>query len=301
MWRAEAYWTRFWIYQCHIALLALGWKTNLKTGICIHKVNPKGISCDNPMCTKLPRSLTHDCKHCFQPGGGMEGQGGNLRGWDTKQWAKKPDIAAAVNSTNSPTPAMPTSSETNLDSTVDYCNLACAIIKEIPFSPSESTLSFDNIMYIAWQMLSTILDSGTTSNLIMDWSFFWTYSESSHVTVKTANHGSLPTSGQGTCVADLMLGNQTFRVMFTDCLHAPGAMINLLSIGHMLSKKWLCIFEHSPVWCQLKYQGESLGEIPMTRNLYFLDLKFIYPNASSGTYPSCELSAFVHLPLSWDL
>lgn len=74
----------------------------------------------------------------------------------------------------------------------DDQNLACAIIKEI--SP-ELSLSFDDMVCIVQQTLSTILDLGTTSNLIMDQSLFWTYSESSCITVKMANHGKPSISG----------------------------------------------------------------------------------------------------------
>jgi hypothetical protein len=78
-------------------------------------------------------------------------------------------------------------------------------------------------------------------------------------------------------------------------------MINLLSVGHMLHKGWGCNFEPSPACCQLKYQGRVLGEIPMLGNLFFVDLKFIRPNATVSSPNSRELTAFAHLPLSWDL
>lgn len=54
--------------------------------------------------------------------------------------------------------------------------------------------------------------------------------------------------------------------------------------------------------CQLKYHGEALGEIPMTGNLFFVDLKFIRPaeQQSQRDIPR-ELSAFARTPLSWNL
>lgn len=254
-------------------------KTNLRTGIRIHKSNPKGVSCDNPACSGLLRSLTHDREHCFQPGGGMEGQGGNIISRCNKRPVKKPEVATAAGSGTDPATSSPTT--TSL-STNEPCDLSCAVIEELS---SESYPNFEDMACIVHSILSTILDSGTTSNLIADRSFFWTYAESSRVTVKTANHGSLPTSGRGDCVAELTLGGRTFQITFTDCLHAPGTMINLLSIGHMLKRWWSCNFEHSPAQCQLKYHGEVLGEVPMTGNLFFIDLKFICPpNAVSSTH-----------------
>lgn len=137
-------------------------KTNPKTGIRIHKYNPKGVCCDNPVCTGLPRSLTHDREHCFQPGGGMEGQGG-IRNRDRdrdRKPSKKSDIAAAANSND--TPASTTSSSSSATSAVEH---------------ESDTPSFDDIACIAQQTLSTILDSGTTSNLIMDRSYFMVTSQ----------------------------------------------------------------------------------------------------------------------------
>lgn len=49
--------------------------SNPTTGVRIHKQNPKGVPCDNPVCTGLPCSLTHDRAHYLQQGGGMEGKG----------------------------------------------------------------------------------------------------------------------------------------------------------------------------------------------------------------------------------
>jgi hypothetical protein len=85
-------------------------------------------------------------------------------------------------------------------------------------------------------MLSTILDTGTTSTLITDHDMFWTIAASSSITVETANHGSLPTSGHGECIADLTLNDQTFRIRLTNCLHAPGVLVNLLSVRYMLQR-----------------------------------------------------------------
>ncbi|KAG1819318.1 uncharacterized protein BJ212DRAFT_1479421 [Suillus subaureus] len=54
---------------------------------------------------------------------------------------------------------------------------------------------------------NTILDSGTTTTLVQDHSYFWLYSMADAVTVCTANHSSLSTSGHGDCVAILTIGS----------------------------------------------------------------------------------------------
>lgn len=48
----------------------------------------------------------------------------------------------------------------------------------------------------------------------------------------------LCTTGRGTCVADLILEGEKYRIMLDNCLHAPGALTNLLSVGCMLEKGW---------------------------------------------------------------
>lgn len=47
-------------------------KVNPIDDIWIHRQNPKGVSCDNSICNRLPRSMTHDWEHCMQSGGEME-------------------------------------------------------------------------------------------------------------------------------------------------------------------------------------------------------------------------------------
>lgn len=49
----------------------------------------------------------------------------------------------------------------------------------------------------------TLLNSGATSHLIMDRSYFWTYDTAKAVTVATANNGTLKTLTRGFCVAQV--------------------------------------------------------------------------------------------------
>jgi len=141
-------------------------KVNAKTSVRIHKNNPKGIPYENPVCVGLPRSLTHDREHCMQPGGGMEGK---------TPWARnkrQKEVAAAADASPSTT-----SSSTTPAGNSDRKELACAIIEEL--SDDKFLPSNEDISCIAGQTLSTILDSGTTSTLIMNCDFFWSYSNDS--------------------------------------------------------------------------------------------------------------------------
>jgi hypothetical protein len=272
-------------------------RINPTTGVRIHKNNPKGVPCENPVCSGLPRSLTHDREHCLQQGGGMEGKA--PWGQRTERGgAKKKDIAASATESKPSTSSAPKipSTETAAAASHHDGDWSCAVIEEIKLDSSSAPNDSD-IACIAGQMLSTLLDSGTTSTLITDRKFFWTYSNT-NVTVKTANHGTLVTSGRGDCVAELTVNNRTQRIRLGECLHAPGALINLLSVGRMVKKGWACNFLPSPPRCQLVYRGDCVGDIPMVGNLMFLDLRFILPSTPS---PHIEISAFAKVPLSWDL
>ncbi|KAG2058763.1 hypothetical protein BDR06DRAFT_1003940 [Suillus hirtellus] len=217
-------------------------KANPKTRIHMHKSNPKGVACDNPACAGLPWLLTHDCEHCFQQGRGMEGKGGNAC---PKTRFKEITAAATPNALTSP-------ANTNLpsSSTQSTLDLACTIIEEVH---DDSLPDADDMACIISQSMSMILDSGMTSTLITAHEFFWTYSDDSHVTVKTANHRRLPTLGYRDCIADLTIRGKTHCLHLANCLHAPGAMINLLSVGYMVEKGWAVSFLPAPARCQLTF------------------------------------------------
>jgi hypothetical protein len=211
--------------------------------------------------------------------------------------APKKEIAAAADGNSPATPAAPSPNTTSTNAPTR--ELSCAVIEECE---DDAFPSAEDIACIAEQSLSTILDSGTTSTLITAREYFWTYSNDSRVTVKTANHGKLPTMGRGDCVADMTVNGQVSHLRLTDCLHAPGALVNLLSVGRMLKKGWCCNFTPFPPRVQLIYiyGKDPLGDIPMIGNLFFVDLKFILPDQGSPS-PMNEISAFAPTPLSWDL
>ncbi|KIK32538.1 hypothetical protein CY34DRAFT_101263, partial [Suillus luteus UH-Slu-Lm8-n1] len=188
---------------------------------------------------------------------------------------KKETVAAAV---KAPAPAVPppAAPATTIAAFAGcqppdtfLADLSCASIVEIPDVDTEplSPVNAAVLSCLVAAGFNTILDSGTTTTLIQDRSYFWTYSTADIVTVKTANHGSLNTSGRGDCVAILTIANRKHRVCLTNCLHAPTAMLNLLSVGWMLSKGWDCAFRASPPRCELVYRGTELGSIPMANNL----------------------------------
>ena len=235
--------------------------SNPITGLHRHKNNPEGIFCLTPGCGKGD----HDQAHCYSKGGGMEGQAP----W--KRWKKGEITAAATIPLSVPAPstissAVPGSPRAEAATITFFGDLSCASTIELPDVSSLLPIIF-----------STILDSGTMSTLIKDQAYFWSYSTENVVTVRTSNHGTLPTYGCGDCVALLTINGQKHRVCLSNCLHAPSATINLLSVGQMLSKGWECNFRGSPARCELVYRGTALGSLPMSSNLFFIDLEFLRP------------------------
>ena len=124
--------------------------------------------------------------------------------------------------------------------------------------------------------------------------------------VQTANHGMLCMTGRGTCVAELILGGEKYQITLHECLHALGALVNLLSVGRMLVKGWDCEFKGSRggirSHCQLSYNGEVLGSLPLVGNLCHVDLRFIHPSELvSCTLRVKEISAMARPGATLDL
>ncbi|KAF9227041.1 hypothetical protein BS17DRAFT_860915 [Gyrodon lividus] len=284
-------------------------KTNPITGLCKHAKNPQGIFCTTPICSANHHG-DHNHAHCFSSGGGMEGQAP----WQKK---KKRDGAS---SSGTPTPAasgtstpitppahLPAMSATAVASSFVMPegaqsflgDLSCASI--VPFEAGGPSSELAAHIHSA---LSTILDSGMTTTLVCNWAHFWSFSHDSSPTVHTANHGFLPTSGHGDCVAILTIGGVQHQVPLSNCLHAPDAMLNLLSVGWMLNKGWECNFKGDPSCCDFVYCGHPLSSLPLSGNLCFIDLEFMPPLLSGippFISPAPEVSAFTVVPLMLNL
>jgi len=78
---------------------------------------------------------------------------------------------------------------------------------------------------------NSILDSGCTHHLFRDRSVFWTYNPSLATPVKTANCGFLSTLARGSVRFRITSGDRSAVFILRDCLHAPDAPLNLLSVG----------------------------------------------------------------------
>ena len=71
------------------------------------------------------------------------------------------------------------------------------------------------------------------NHIIRDLSLFWTYHTSLATPVKTANCGILKMLAKGDVKFQVKCGSTSVVFVLHDCLHAPSAPINLLSVGAM--------------------------------------------------------------------
>jgi hypothetical protein len=245
-----------------------------------HEKNPNGILCTN--CGKK----SHDAPHCFAKGGGMEGQGPKPKGKENR----KPELSAIVAPASSTSSSLSASSSA-LNSDTYVGDLSCAMTEH----PKDLAA-----LLSATGGFACILDSGTSSHLLKDRDIFWTYEVTQARPMKTANQGILQTKASGDCLVRLTLGSTTTTVKLRDCLHAPSACVNLLSVGRMTATgsklgcnmddgRFVIIRKNADGSRTTIYKGKQSG------NLYFVDLEFIYPPRPT------ESVFFTRVPETMDL
>jgi hypothetical protein len=106
--------------------------------------------------------------------------------------------------------------------------------------------------------------------------------------MRTANHGVLETKASGDCLMRFMLKGVVTTVKLRDCLHAPSACINLLSVGRMtaIRSKVACTMDDGKFILAKKNPNgsrQNIYEGVQSNNLYFVDLKFVYPPSKHAT------------------
>ncbi|KIN94250.1 hypothetical protein M404DRAFT_168822, partial [Pisolithus tinctorius Marx 270] len=197
---------------------------NPATGLQKTRNNPSGTYCDTPIGEGLVCGASnHDKAHCFKPGGGMAGQQPSWRkGKGDKEKDKLTSAAAATVSTpTTSTPPAPASAPVAvavLDSSVvspwttHSGDLTCAVITELDEDGGAPTPLLTLKACLGTLSASSLLDSGTSRTLVCNCAFFRTYVPDTSVNVQTANHGHLPTTGHGECLAFLSIGGDKYRV-----------------------------------------------------------------------------------------
>jgi len=206
-------------------------------------------------CSNCDRS-GHISATCFQPGGGMEGRHGEYRGNKGKAVAMFVEMMEdAYNSCATTPPPKPKPSYPLVDSEEDpnvltvssflapnptLCHDYFAERDPDKFPMAFVSNSIEDFKLTAFLSLggrfNSALDSGCTDHIIRHHKVFQHYNTSKAVSIGTANSGSLEA---------LAGGDVSFRVPYHDwhgqvqqilfmlqnCLHAPDAPVNLISVG----------------------------------------------------------------------
>jgi len=131
-------------------------------------------------------------------------------------------------------------------------------------------------------LFNSILDSGCTHHIIKDHSYFWTYHTSQAIPVKTANCGVLETLAKGNVKVQLQCGTQSIVLVLQDCLHAPSAPINLLSVGAMQERQMHIHFNEDATIVHFPLDHPLLAGLSfratVLHHLSFLQCDFITPD-----------------------
>ena len=146
---------------------------------------------------------------------------------------------------------------------------------------------------------NSLLDSGCTRHVVRDRALFHDFAEKS-VSVGTATYGSLDALGSGDVEFRYPFGDRNVIFTLCDCLYAPTAPVNLLSVGTLVERGMSCLF--SPGGIMKAFYPENHHKLPgltisatVVNRLSFLFLDFIPPVAS---YVPVAFSAWVSPPVT---
>ena len=149
---------------------------------------------------------------------------------------------------------------------------------------------------------NALLDSGCTRHVVRDRALFHDFAEKS-VSVGTATYGSLDALGSGDVEFRYPFGDRNVIFTLRDCLYAPTAPVNLLSVGTLVERGMSCLF--SPGGITKAFYPENHPKFPgltisatVVNRLSFLFLDFIPPVASLPVAFSARVSPPVAVPPS---
>ncbi|KAJ3494865.1 hypothetical protein NLJ89_g10721 [Agrocybe chaxingu] len=98
------------------------------------------------------------------------------------------------------------------------------------------------------------------------------------------------------------MGRSSTVLKLRDCLHAPDACVNLLSVGRFVSKGIGCFFADKKV--VISKGGVALGQGPMVGNVFVIDVEFLRPPTpvSDGIpKPMPDVACFSSVAVTLDL
>ncbi|KAF5382182.1 hypothetical protein D9615_004371 [Tricholomella constricta] len=242
---------------------------------------------DRPICDNCG-SYGHLRPNCWRPGGGDEG--GKER-FLAQKAASRP--TALVTTSESDRPLSPVV-ESAAEAPIDLIDLYTVCSPEspaddvsIPSLPpyTDFVYATDSVaLFSLSSRFNALLDSGCTVHIIRDRDLFWTYDSSQAVSVGTANCGVLPTLAKGEVRFKTVLDGKEVVYRLRECLHAPDAPINLLSVGSMTELGTRLTFDrnsttvHFPA-SKTRLSGHTI-DATVIRRLSFLSCDFIRPASS---------------------
>lgn len=106
-------------------------------------------------------------------------------------------------------------------------------------------------------IFNALLDSGTTHHIIRSRAAFCSrYDTSGALPIKTANCGYLLTYAIGDVSFDVIFKGQTVRLTLRDCLHAPDAPIDLISVCRLVDRGVSVHFDPPPAGTTIAFPSD---------------------------------------------
>ena len=188
---------------------------------------------------------------------------------------------------------------------------SCPIFPEPPTSVSTPTA-----LAVSPFPFNSLFDSGCTNHIFRDRGVSWTYDSTLATPVKTANCGFLNTLARGSVYFQIKSNGRSAVFVLKDCLHAPDAPINLISVSAMTEKG--ATFTFAPGLTSISFPT-SLSSYPnftfnatVSHRLSFFNCDFVLlPSSESQSSPAVPsvladpdtalLASFPHVPLTPDL
>ena len=185
-----------------------------------------------------------------------------------------------------------------------YVGVDCYPESVTPARQATAFLTSDPItLHELQSTFQAVLDSACTYHLVRDRSLFWTYRPEDAVDVGTANSGYLHTEAKGLVKLEVEIEGEVQRrviIMLHDCLHAPRAPLNLLSVGAFLESRMPISFDedgfarvHFPS-THSSLSGKCFHATLRDR-LAFLRCRFIPPPSPIPTDPSLPSKALAYV------
>ena len=272
-------------------------------------VPKKEQTCSNCKSRGL-RFVGHTDATCFHPGGGMEGRReeySNNKSRVHAMFAECLENAYLLSEPSLPPDPYPASDSPVISPALDsdlflppIANLSVASFlpntdfREEIYDRSDfefsSRMAMATIDFTTTAMLSlltsynALLDSGCTHHIVRDRTLFRSYTAQA-VSVGTANCGSLEALGTGDVEFRYPFGERHIIFTLKNCLYAPSAPINLISVGALAERGMSCLF--SPGGLTKIFFSKDHPRLPnfsfsatVINRLSFLRLNFLPPELS---------------------